>query len=192
MLSASEMRAAMVIRVEGELYKVIAADYHAGGGKLGGVTHAKLRNVRSGTIWERRFRAEESVEVVEPERVTMQFLYSDEAMSYFMHPDSFEQVAVENERLGPVVRYLKPEMSLGVEFFDAKPMGVVFPPSVEVRVEETADPIHSQGSDTVWKQARLENGVNLLVPPFIARGELIRVEVETGAYMERAKTEKRK
>ena len=62
MLAASEIRSGMAIRVEGELYKVIAADYHAGGGKLGGVTHAKLRNVVTGAIWERRFRAEESVE----------------------------------------------------------------------------------------------------------------------------------
>src|SRR3989337_405760 len=87
-LAASEIRSGMAIRVEGELYKVIAADYHAGGGKLGGVTHAKLRNVVTGAIWERRFRAEESVEEVEPERQTMQYLYSDERLSYFMHPET--------------------------------------------------------------------------------------------------------
>jgi len=192
MLAASELRSGMAIRVEGELYKVIAADYHAGGGKLGGVTHAKLRNVTTGAMWEQRFRADESMEEVEPERQTMQFLYSDDTLSYFMHPETFEQVAIDIERLGPVVRYLKPEMMLSVEFFDAQPLGVVFPGSVEIRVEETADPIRSQGSDSVWKEARLENGVEILVPPFIARGELIRVEIESGTYLERARTEKKK
>lgn len=192
MLAASEIRSGMAIRVEGELYKVIAADYHAGRGKLGGVTHAKLRNVVTGAIWERRFRAEESVEEVEPERQTMQYLYSDERLSYFMHPETFEQVALENERLGPTVRYLQPEMMLPVAFFEGKPMGVVFPDIVEIEVAETAEPIHSQGSDNVWKEAGLENGVEILVPPFIAPGEVIRVQAETGTYIERAKGGKKK
>lgn len=192
MLAASELRTGKVIRVEGELYKVISADYHAGGGKLGGVTHAKLRNVLTTAIWERRFRADESVEEVEPEWQTLQFLYSDDRLSYFMHPETFEQVEVENERLGPIVPYLQPEMSLPVEFLEGRPLGVAFPGVVEVRVKETAEPIRSQGSDNVWKEAKLENGVDIQVPPFIAPGELIRVEVETSTYVERAKSEKKK
>lgn len=182
----------MTIRVEAELYKVISADYHAGGGKMGGVTHAKLRNVKSGATWERRFRAEESIEEVEPERQTMQFLYSDAGTSYFMNPNSFEQIGIENERLGPVAPYLQPEMAVPVEFFEGQPLSAVFPSIVEVRVEQTAPPLHSPGSDNVWKEATLENGVQLLVPPFIATGELIRVEVESGTYVERAKSEKKK
>jgi elongation factor P len=191
-IAASELRTGMAIRVDGQLYKVIAADYHAGGGKLGGVTHAKLRNIESKAVWERRFRADENVEDVEPERQTMQFLYSDDTLSHFMHPETFEQVTLENERLGPIVPYQKPEMNLPVEFFDGKPMTVVFPSIVEVRVGETAAPFHSQGSDNVWKEAKLENGVEIQVPPFIAPGELIRVDVETGTYVERAKAEKKK
>lgn len=192
MRAASELRPGMAIRVEGELYKVLTADYHAGGGKMGGVTHAKLRNIRTGATWERRFRADEAVEEVEPDRQTMQFLYSDAGMSYFMHPESFEQVAIETGRLGPAAPYLTPEMTLPVEFFDGEPLSIVFPDIVVVRVQETAPPIHSQGSDNVWKEAKLENGVEIQVPPFIAPGELIRVEVETGTYIERAKTEKKK
>lgn len=187
MLSASELRSGMSLRIEGELYKVISADYHAGGGKMGGVAHAKLRNILTGAVWERRFRPDEAVEQIEPERQPMQFLYSDDDLSYFMHPDTFEQVAVENDRLGPALRYLKPEMTLPVEFYDGKPLSVVFPDIVEVRVAETPEPIHSQGSDNVWKHAKLEGGVEIQVPPFIAPGEMIRVQVETGAYLERAK-----
>jgi elongation factor P len=187
MLSASELRNGMCLRLEGELYRVISADYHAGGGKMGGVAHAKLRNILTGAIWERRFRPDETIEQIEPERQPMQFLYSDDTFSYFMHPETFEQVVVENERLGPPLRFLKPEMILPVEFFEGKPISVVFPDIVEVRVAETAEPIHSQGSDNVWKQARLEGGVEIQVPPFIAPGEMVRVEVETATYIERAK-----
>lgn len=192
MLAASELRAGMTLRVEKELYKVIAADYHAGGGKLGGVTHAKLRNLLTGAIWERRFRAEETVEEVTPQRQNMQFLFSSEGLSTFMNPESFEQIEIETERLGPAARYLQPEMTLPVEFLDGEPLGVVFPSIVEVVVKHTAPPVHAPGSDNVWKEALLENGMEIQVPPFIAPGEIIRIEVETDRYLERAKPAKKK
>ncbi len=192
MLSASEIRPGMVLKVDGELYRVIQSDYHAGGGKMSGVAHTKMRNLATGAIWERRFRADETIEEVQPERQTMQFLYSDAGMNVFMNPESFEQLEIETARLGPAAPYLKPEMTVPVEFVEDKPVGVVFPPIVELRVEQTAPPIHSQGSDNVWKEATLENGVEIEVPPFIAPGEVVRVEVETGTYVERAKTGKKK
>jgi elongation factor P len=187
MVAASELRPGMAIRIGGELYKVIAAEYHAGGGKMGGVTHAKLRSLKTGTVREWRFRADEPVETIEPERQMMQYLYTDGTMSYFMNAETFEQVAVENRRLGLAARYLKEEMTVPVEFVDGQPVGIVFPDVVEVKVEDTAPPQHTQGTDNVWKEARLENGLTVMVPPFIAPGETIRVEVETGKYLERAK-----
>jgi len=192
MISATELRPGMAIVVEGQIYKVISADYHAGGGKMPGVTHAKLRNLASGAVWERRFRPDEHVEEVTLQRQTMQFLYADSDLSYFMNPDTFEQIELSNERLGAVARYLKPEMSVPVEFSEGQPVGVVFPSIVEVRVERTAPPAHSQSADNVWKEATLENGLQIMVPQFIAPGELIRVEVETTTYLERAKPEKKK
>jgi elongation factor P len=192
MVPASDLRAGMAVRVEGTLYKVIGAEYHGGGGKMGGVTHAKLRNLETGTLREWRFRGDQLVEEVMPERQTMQYLYGDGNASYFMHPESFEQIAVDNERIGLAAPFLREEMTLPVEFFDGRPMSIVFPDIVDIRVAETAAPVHTQGNDNVWKEARLENGVTLMVPPFIASGELIRVEVETGRYVERAKQDKKK
>ncbi len=192
MISATELRPGMAIVVEGQIYKVISADYHAGGGKMPGVTHAKLRNLASGAVWERRFRPDEHVEEVTLQRQTMQFLYADSDLSYFMNPETFEQLEISNERLGAVARYLKPEMRVPVEFSEGQPVGVVFPSIVEVRVESTAPPAHGQSADNVWKEATLENGLQIQVPQFIAPGELIRVEVETTTYIERAKTEKKK
>lgn len=189
---APELRPGMAVRVDGEIYKVVSADYHAGGGKMAGVTHAKLRNLATGHFWERRFRPDERVEEVELARQTMQFLYADGGVSYFMNPENFEQVGIDNERLGPVARYLKPEMNVPVEVSEGQPVGVVFPAVVEVKIESTAAPAHSPGSDNVWKEATLENGRTIQVPQFIAPGELVRVEVETGTYLERAKLEKKK
>jgi elongation factor P len=191
MVQASGLRPGGAIRLEGVLYKVIAAEYHGGGGKMGGVTHAKLLNLATGTVRERRFRGDELVETLAPERQNMQYLYADGDVCYFMHPETFEQVAVEKSRLGRASAYVREGTVLPVEFYDGEAMGIVFPDIIEMRVTDTAPPQHTQGMDNVRKEATLENGMRILVPPFIGPGETIRVEVATGAYMERAKPARR-
>jgi len=187
MVAASALRPGMAIRLEGEVYKVITATFHSGGGQMGGVTHAKLRNVRTGAVREWRFRPEETVQDVPVERQTMQFLYGDDEFCHFMNTETFEQVAVERARLGRAAAFLADGMVLPVEFHEGRPIGVVFPEIVEARVAETAPPAHGTGIENVWKEAKLENGLTIQVPPFIAAGEWIRVDVEAGAYIERAK-----
>jgi len=191
MVPASDLRAGMAVRLDGTLYKVVAADYRGGSGKMGGVMHARLQNVETGTFREWRFRSDEVLDDVVPERQPMEFLYADETHAYFMHPETFDQVAVDLRRLGRGRQYVKEGDTVPVELVDGRPIGVVLPDIVEVRVVETAPPAHVQGTDNVWKEARLENGDTVMVPPFIAPGETIRVEVETGAYVERAKKPKR-
>jgi elongation factor P len=191
MKPASELRPGMALRLQGVLYRVLAADSHAGGGKMGAVTHARLKNLATGTVTERRFRADETVEEILPERQTLQFLYSDERSGYFMHLESFEQIEVESARLGKARLWLREGMSVPVEFVEGTAVGITFPDTVEARIADTAAPQHHQGISNVWKEARLENGVTVMVPPFIGPGELIRVNVETGEYVERAKGERR-
>ena len=100
MRTGSELRSRMILRVDGALCRVLSADYHGGQGKMGGVMHAKLQDLRTGKERERRFRAEETVEDVQPEKQSLQFLYSDGAVSTFMNPQSYEQVAIDTARLG--------------------------------------------------------------------------------------------
>lgn len=187
MLTGSELRAGMAVRIEGVLYRVTDATYHAGQGKMGGVMHAKLRNLETGTMRDRRFRADETVDEIVPERTNLQFLYKDDQLACFMHPETFEHVEIEVARLGRAASYLFEEMTVPVEFVGGRPIGIVFPDIVEARVAETAPAVHAQGGSNVWKDARLENGLSIQVPPFIAPGETIRVDVERGAYVERAK-----
>jgi elongation factor P len=187
MVVASALRPGMAIRLEGELYKVLSAAFHAGGGQMSGVTHAKLRNVRTGAVREWRFRADEPVPDVPLERRPMQFLYADETLCHFMDTETYDQVAIERARLGRPAAYLTESMVVPVEFHGDRPVGVVFPDIVEVRVTATAPPAHGVGTENVWKEATLENGVVIQVPPFIAAGEWIRVDVETDTYVERAK-----
>jgi elongation factor P len=180
----------MAIRYQGSLYKVVLAEYHAGQGKMGGVTHARLRNIDTGTFWEHGFRSDEKLEDVALEKQAMDFLYADADDCYFMNPETFEQVGVPRQAVGPAERFLKPEMRVPVEFFDGRPISVLLPDIVEVRVAQTAEPLHSQ-QDSTWKTARLENEMEVLVPQFIRAGEMIRVDVNTGKYVERSREAKR-
>jgi len=187
MRTGSELRPRMTLRVDGALVRVISAEYHGGQGKMGGVMHARLRDLRTGKERERRFRAEETVEEVPPDRQSLQFLYTDGAVSTFMNPETYEQVAIDSVRLGKAAAWLTGETVVPVELVDGEPVGIVFPEIAEGRVAETAAPYHTPGTDNVWKEARLHNGVTVMVPPFIDVGEWVRVDVESGRYVERAK-----
>ncbi len=187
----SELRPRMLVRVEGAVCRVVAAEYHGGQGKMGGVMHAKLRDLATGKERERRFRAEEAVEDLQPEKKVMQFLYSEGSFSYFMDPESYEQLAVDNERLGGARVWLRESANVPVELYEGQPLGIDFPEISEARVVETTAPVHSQGTDNVWKPATLDNGVRVMVPPFIGEGETIRVDVESSRYVERARTKPR-
>ena len=191
MILGGELRAGVVLRLEGNLFKVLAAEYHAGGGKMGGVVHAKLRNVATGTPWEHRFRPDEKIDTVALERVSLEFLYRDGDDFIFMNPQSYEQLPVSKHVIGPAERFIKPEMEIPVEFFEGRPVNLVFPPFVELQVTTTAQPVHTQ-QDNVLKSATLENGMEVLVPQFIKPGETVRVETETGKYVERVRHDERK
>ncbi|MEN6534069.1 MAG: elongation factor P [Bryobacteraceae bacterium] len=186
MIAASQLRTGMAVRFEGQPYKVLAAEYHPGQGKMGGATHTRLKNLSTGTLWEHSFRPELKLEVLPVEKQPLQFLYSDAAACYFMNPETFEQISVPVSIIGPQARFLQSDMMLPVEFVDGQPTSVLFPDMIEVKIVETAPPVHAQ-QDTTWKSAILENGVEIMVPQFIKAGDVVRLDVENLKYMDRAK-----
>lgn len=186
MVSAAQLRAGMAIRYEGQIFKVIAGEYHPGQGKMGGVAHVRLKNLFTGALWAHSFRAELKIEEVPLAKQSMAFLYSDADRSFFMNPETFEQVEIDNSVIGLQVRFLQPDMQVPVEFVDGRPASVVFPDIMEARVDETAPPAHGQ-QDNTWKAARLENGIEIMVPQFMKNGDLIRLDVANLRYVDRAK-----
>jgi elongation factor P len=188
MIIASELRPGTVIRIEGEIYKVLEVEAKAGAAKMGGVVKTKLSNVRSGRLWEPHFRPQERLEDLELERHMMEFIFAEGDSCTFMNPDTYEQIEIPGTVLGLGQKFLQSGMELPVEFFNGEPISVVFPDVAEVRVTDTAPPAHSQ-QDSAWKEATLENGISVRVPLFISPGELVRVEVKTGRYIERARAE---
>jgi len=186
MVVSSQMRPGMVIRHEGQTYRVIAAEYHPGQGRMGGCTHARLQNLDTRTFWEHSFRSDLRFEDLPLTKQSLEFLYSDAGVCYFMNPDTFEQSEISAELVGPQAGFLEPGMKLGVEFLDGRAVNVLFPGFLEVRIADTAPPLHQQ-HDTNLKPARTANGVEVMVPQFIKTGDTIRLDMQTMKYMDRVK-----
>lgn len=183
---ASELRAGTVLRLEGEFYRAVDASFHAGGGQLGGVVHAKLLNLRTRGTVERRFRPDERLDPVDVDRARWQFIYADGDDYYFMNPENFEQVPIAGAMLGTARAFVHAGMEVTIESFEGRPLYVVLPEAVELRVAETAEPTHQRDTNAM-KTAKLDNGMEVLVPLFIKTGDLVRVDTATGKYLERAR-----
>lgn len=185
---ATDLRAGMAIRLAGELFRVLEAKFHAGAGQMKGFMQARLQSLKTGNITDRRFRPEERVEEVELSRQEMEYLYDDGDRCVFMHPETFEQVFLNRESLGPFTRFIQPNQRLQLEFLDDTPVGIVYPRTVDLRVAQTAEPLHTTQDTNVFKEAVLENGLEVLVPQFIRQGDVVRIEVQTGKYVDRVRT----
>jgi len=191
MVLASELREGMALRIDQQVYRVLEVESKAGAAKMGGTVRVRLSNVRSGRIWDQHFRPLERLEDVELEKRRVEFLYSDGGNCIFQRLDSFEQFELTSASLGLAEQYLQPGIEVPVEFFEGEPINVVLPETVEARVMRTAPPARSQ-PDSGRKEATLENGLTIQVPLFVAPGELVSVELRTGRYVERVRTQHKK
>ena len=191
MIAASQLRAGMAIRHDGQDYRVVAAEYHPGQGKMGGVMHARLQNLGTGTFWEHSFRAELKLEDMPVERQALDFLYADGDQCCFMNPETYEQTEIANSAVGPQAAFLEAGMKLAVDFVEGRPVSVLFPDVLEVKIADTAPPTHQQ-ADAAYKPAKLANGIEVMVPQFVKPRDAIRLDLQTMKYMDRAKDAKTK
>jgi elongation factor P len=176
----------MAIRFEGQLYRILAADYHPGQGRMTGQNHARLRNLSTGTLWEHSFRSELKLDDIPLQKHVLEYLYADTDHCCFMDPESYEQAEIPRALLGPQAAFLESGMRLAVEFAEGRPVSVVMPDTLESRVADTAPPSHQQ-QDTNFKPAKLENGVEVMVPQFVKTGDVIRLDLENMKYLDRVR-----
>lgn len=186
MVTASDLRDGMALRIDEQIYRVLEVEAKAGTAKMGGTVRARLSNVHSGRLWDQHFRPLERLEDVELEKRKVEFLYSDGNNCIFQRLDNFEQVEFPSESLGLAEKLLPPGAELNAEFFQGEPIGVVLPGAVEARVTMTAPPLRSQ-QDSGRKEARLDNGLTVQVPLFVAPGEVVSIDLKTGRYLERVR-----
>ena len=176
----------MVIVFEGKPCKVLDARHHTPG-NLRAMMQTKLRDLRTGSSFEHRFRSADTVERAVLEQHEMEFMYADGTHYHFMNTENYEQTALSEDDLGDMAQWLTPSLRIEVEFYEGSPIGVTLPPSMELSVVETEPSLKGATVSNVNKPARLENGVTVSVPPFINEGDRIRVDPAEGRYIERAK-----
>jgi elongation factor P len=184
-IPATQLRPGMIIKHNNDLHSVFSVE-HRTPGNLRAFIQAKLRNLRTGAMFEHRFRSPDPIEKITVDEVQMEYLYNDGDDYYFMNTENYEQTHLTRDTLGGAVDYLTPNLQIKVEFFDGKPVGIELPQTVELTVIETEPGLKSATASSVTKPAKTETGLVVQVPPFINEGERIRVDTSEGAYLSRA------
>jgi elongation factor P len=184
-IQATRLKKGMLVKMDQDLLRVLELQ-HVTPGNLRGFVRVKLRNIRNGTLSDQKLRSEDSIERATLDEREMQYLYQDGDDYYFMDTSSYEQIHISSEALGDSVNYLKPEMTIQVEFYGTEPVGIELPQTVDLKVLETVPGIKGATASNQVKPATLETGLVVSVPPFINTGDVIRVSTDTGEYLARA------
>ena len=184
-IPATQLRPGMVIKHNNDLHSVFSVE-HRTPGNLRAFIQAKLRNLRTGAMFEHRFRSSDAIEKITVDETQMEYLYQDGDSYVFMNTENYEQLYLSRDVLGDAVDYLTANLQIKVEFFDRKPVGVELPQTVDLKVVETEPGLKSATASSVTKPAKTETGLVVQVPPFIHEGETIRVDTSDGAYLSRA------
>ncbi|MFC7060598.1 elongation factor P [Halobacillus seohaensis] len=185
MISVNDFKTGLTIEVEGSIWQVMDFQ-HVKPGKGAAFVRSKLRNLRSGNIQEKTFRAGEKVEKAHIENRKMQYLYTSGDMHAFMDTETYEQVEIPTDQISDQLKYLKENMEVQIQSYQAETIGVELPKNVELKVTETEPGIKGDTASGGTKSATLETGLNVQVPFFINEGELLLISTSDGKYVSRA------
>lgn len=184
-IAATRLRKGHLIKHNSELCRLLEVQ-HVTPGNLRGFVRAKMRNVRTGSLIDHRFRSEDVVDKAVLDEREMQYLYNDGADYYFMDTSSYEQIHLSAEALGDAMQYLLPEATITVEFFEGAPVGLELPQTVDLKVTETVPGIKGATANAQVKPATLETGLVVNVPAFVNTGDVVRISTDSGEYLSRA------
>jgi len=181
-----QIRIGNVLEHQNKLW-VVTKTQHVKPGKGGAFNQVEMKAIKEGTKLNERFRSNDKVERVRLDQVNYQYLYAEGEQLIFMHPENYEQVQLNAELLGDNVAYLQDGMMVMVEFHENDPLSVQLPEKVTLEVVETEPVVKGQTAASSNKPALMDNGVRVMVPPFINQGDKIIVNTEDSTYAERAK-----
>ncbi|MFV0333224.1 MAG: elongation factor P [Tropicimonas sp.] len=184
-INGNEIRPGNVLEHNGGLWVAVKAD-HVKPGKGGAFAQVELRNLRNGSKLNERFRSADKVERVRLEQKDQQFLYESDGMLVFMDSDTFEQVELPADILGERRAFLQDGMTIQIEYYEHEALSATLPQKVTCRIVETEPVVKGQTAANSFKPAILDNGVKVMVPPFVGQDEDIVVNTETMEYSERA------
>lgn len=184
-MRANQLKAGEFILYKGAPHVVVKCEFYFPG-KGSAFARTKLKNVKTGNVYEYTFKSSDMVETVDVETVELQYLYVDDETYYFMNPRTYDQFEVERDLFEGKEVYLLPEMMMFVSFYEGKPIGVRFPLKVTVKVIEAHEASAGNTVNAPKKPARIETGVEVMVPLFVKEGDMIIVDTESGEYVSRA------
>lgn len=184
-INGNEIRPGNVLEHNGGLWAAVKVD-HVKPGKGGAFAQVELRNLRNGSKLNERFRSADKVEKVRLEQKDQQFLYENDGMLVFMDTTTYEQIELPAEILGERRPFLQDGMTIKVEFHEEEALNASLPQKVISKVVETEPVVKGQTAANSFKPALLDNGIKVMVPPFVGQDEDIVVNTETMEYVERA------
>jgi elongation factor P len=186
MIKANDIRRGMVVTIDGTNFVVVDFAHHTPG-NLRAMVQTRLRNMNNGTLIEKRLRSVDQIEVPYVETKPFEYLYSAGDEHVFMDTETYDQISFPPEILGTAMQYILPNSKVMVMYVDSKPVSIDIPASIDLTVADTPPSLKGATATNQYKEATLENGLKVQVPPFIGPGEKVRIDTRTGEYIERVK-----
>lgn len=184
-INGNEIRPGNVLEHDGGLWAAVKVD-HVKPGKGGAFAQVELKNLRDGRKLNERFRSADKVERVRLEQKDQQFLFEADDMLTFMDSTTYDQIALPADILGDRRPFLQDGMVVKIEYYEEEALNVTLPTRVTCKVVETEPVVKGQTAANSFKPATLDNGVRVMIPPFVGQDEDIVVSTETMEYVERA------
>ena len=182
----NEIKQGMVIEHKNDLWSVLKAQ-HVKPGKGGAFNQVEFKSVKKGTKLNERFRSSDTVERAVLDDKKFNFLYEDENRCHFMDQSNFEQIEINKSLLGEKSKLLKENMEVNVQFHDDQALSVELPSSIELKIKSTEASIKRQTASSSYKPATLENGIKIMVPPFVNSDDKIVLDTRTLEYIKKVK-----
>lgn len=184
MISTNDFKNGMTVEYEGQLYEILYFQ-HVKPGKGGAFVRTKLKNLYTGAIIEKTFRAGEKVEQAILDTKKMQYLYKDEHHYYFMDTSTYEQIPINEYSIGDKKNFLLENMEVTVIFYKGKPISIELPIFIEAKVAKTEPGVKGDSVSTNFKPAELETGAKIQVPLFVEKGDIVKVDTRSSEYITR-------
>ncbi|MEM1160271.1 MAG: elongation factor P [Pseudomonadota bacterium] len=184
-INGNEIRRGNIIEHNDGLWVAVKTD-HVKPGKGGAFAQVELKNLRNGSKLNERFRSADKVERVRLEQKDQQFLYENDGMLVFMDTETYEQIELPADLLGEARPFLQDGMTVQIEYYEAEALSAALPEKVTCKVVDTEPAIKGQTAANSFKPAVLDNGVRIMIPPFVDQDTDVIVNTETFEYVERA------
>ena len=183
-IQGNEIKPGMVIELEKDYWTVLKTK-HVKPGKGGAFNQVELKSLTKGTKLNERFRSSENVQKAQLEEKQFNFLYSDDNECFFMDPKTFEQIPLKTVLLGEKLKLLTENLEVTISFLEEKPLSIDLPNNIDSVVESTEGVVKGQTAASSYKPAKLKNGIDIMVPPFVEEGDKIILDTRSLEYVKK-------